>query len=573
LSRILLGRPLRLLAAVFSALLAVAAVAVPLANPAGADTTPSTTSTATPSGGSTITYSGAGTPINLSPSQVDSQIAVHVARTGSANVFGIQGRICKGGAVINNLISFSPGQAGLCVPAPLDASSDAAVPASGLQPAGDAPTNTFADIAITPGAGTTNFAASGLGFANFTCGVGNPCQLVLRESTSDTPGDNYVSFALNYQSAPLAPAAPTASAGDSSALVSWVAPANGFSPITDYVVTPYIGGVAQAPIDTLSTSLSKNITGLTNFTAYTFSVHAVNALGAGAESPQSTPVTPTPAPPVITGAQAGNASVTLTWSAAGGSPTGYSVASIPAGGTCTTTTQLTCVVSPLANNTSYTFVVTANYTGGTAASAAGPVGGVTPLSNFGNVTQTFTLTKPAGQLVIGEACSGATGGPYPDKPYLGAPTVPPGPENCNVTLAPAVYNTGGVYTTSGAIDQVTVRDLRDTDVGWHVDASLTAWNDLPASDTFGACTTGFAPTAAGEGATLPYTQTITAGAAVTPDCSSPTGGYSIAHTVMSGAAGHGLGDSDLNGTVSVNIPVSAHSGTYSAVMTFTLFTG
>ena len=45
---------------------------------------------------------------------------------------------------------------------------------------------------------------------------------------------------------PGAPTAVTAGAGNSSAVVSWTAPANGGSPITSYTVTPFIAGVAQA---------------------------------------------------------------------------------------------------------------------------------------------------------------------------------------------------------------------------------------------------------------------------------------------------------------------------------------
>ena len=560
-SRFLFGRPLRAFGTVMVALLTMALVAIPMISTANADTAPSATTTATPSGSAAVAYSAPGTPLTVFDGQ---PVAVHVARTGTANVFGIQARICKGGADINNLFDFSPGQGGLCAPAPLDAGTDNAVPTSGLQPAGDAPTNTFADVSFTVGAGTTNFAGSGLAFADFTCGVGNPCELVLRESTSDSLGDNYIHFNLNYAAAPTvpaAPAAPTAAPGNTSATVSWVAPADGGSAITDYVVTPYISGVAQTPIDTASTATSKLVTGLTNFTAYTFSVHAVNAIGPGGESLQSAPVTPAPAAPVITGAQAGNGSVILTWSAAGAGPTGYSVTSNPvvappAG--CTNIVALTCTFTGLTNGTSYTFVVTATYAGGTSPSAPGPVGGIAPLSNFGSVTQTFTLTKAPGQLVIGEACAlaaGGTPGPgpgnpaYPDKPYLGIPG-----ENCNVTLGALTLDpSGSFFSTTGNIDPVTVRDQRDTDLGWLVNATLTPWTDA-ALDTFGACSTGFTPAAVGEGAVLPYTQTITPGAAVAPDCTLPTDGYGSTHTVANGAAGHGLGDSDLTGPVLVHVP-------------------
>ena len=338
--------------------------------PVGADTVPSTTTTATPSGGSAVTYTTPGTAVSVFDGQ---SVAVHVARTGTANVFGIQARLCKGGANINNLFDFSPGQSGLCAPGPLDAGTDNAVPTSGLQPAGDAPANTFADVSFTIGAGTTNFSSFGLGFSDFTCGVGNPCELVIRQSTSDTLGDNYIHFNLNYTTAPGppgAPGTPTASAGNTTAQVTWSAPSDdGGSPVTDYVVTPEISGVPQTAVDTGSTNLTFNVTGLTDFTAYTFTVHAVNAYGPGSESSQSNAVTPKPtAPTAVTGIP-GNNQVTVSWTASSPAPTNYTVAGTP-GGSCGPTSSTTCVVTGLTNGTPYTFVVTANYAGGTTVSTA-----------------------------------------------------------------------------------------------------------------------------------------------------------------------------------------------------------
>jgi hypothetical protein len=240
-------------------------------------------------------------------------------------------------------------------------------------------------------------------------------------------------------------------------------------------------------------------------------------------------------------------------------------------------------VTGLTNGTTYQFVVTAHYAGGTSVSAAGPTPGVTPLNNFGTVLQVLTLTRPAGTLQIGEACSGTpvapvTAGPDPAKPWLGASNTTTAPfQTCNVTLGTATYDsTHGFYVSTGAIDQVTVRDQRSSDLGWHVDASLTSWAGTP-SGSFGSCSTGFAPTAAGDGAAPPYTQSTAALPAVAPDCTSTTGGYGSTHTVMQAIAtagpppSGGLGDSELNGTVTVNIPLSAPAGTYSATMSFTLF--
>jgi hypothetical protein len=74
---------------------------------------------------------------------------------------------------------------------------------------------------------------------------------------------------------PGPPTSVTASAGNASASVAFVAPTNnGGSAITGYTVTSSPGGItatgATSPI---------NVTGLTNGTAYTFTVVATNAIG------------------------------------------------------------------------------------------------------------------------------------------------------------------------------------------------------------------------------------------------------------------------------------------------------
>ena len=91
------------------------------------------------------------------------------------------------------------------------------------------------------------------------------------------------------------PAAPTgigATPASGQVAVSWNAPISNGSAITSYAVTPYLGAVAQTPVQVTAPSTSTVITGLTNGTAYTFTVTATNANGTGPDSAASTAITP-----------------------------------------------------------------------------------------------------------------------------------------------------------------------------------------------------------------------------------------------------------------------------------------
>ena len=90
---------------------------------------------------------------------------------------------------------------------------------------------------------------------------------------------------------PSAPSGVVAVGGDHSAALTWLAPADGGSPITSYVITPFIGGVAQSPVPTSSAATSFTVAGLVGATSYTFAVAAVNAVGTGPPSAQSSAVT------------------------------------------------------------------------------------------------------------------------------------------------------------------------------------------------------------------------------------------------------------------------------------------
>src|SRR5207253_2800652 len=118
--------------------------------------------------------------------------------------------------------------------------------------------------------------------------------------------------------APGAPTAVSATAGNAQATISWTAPASdGGSAITSNTEARRAGG-ASATVAGTSTTL----TGLTNGTAYTFRVVATTAVGNSAPSLASNSVTPVapivltaPGAPTAVSARAGNAQATISWTA------------------------------------------------------------------------------------------------------------------------------------------------------------------------------------------------------------------------------------------------------------------
>lgn len=95
---------------------------------------------------------------------------------------------------------------------------------------------------------------------------------------------------------PGAPTGATATAADSQATVSWIAPANnGNATITSYTVTARVNGVSTGITAKTANgnTTSAVVTGLTDGTIYTFTVHATNSKGNGPESVPSNAVTPT----------------------------------------------------------------------------------------------------------------------------------------------------------------------------------------------------------------------------------------------------------------------------------------
>ena len=211
---------------------------------------------------------------------------------------------------------------------------------------------------------------------------------------------------------PGAPTYVTATGAIASATVSWVAPTVGAA-VTSYTVTSSPGAITCS-----SSTTSCVVTGLTAGTSYTFSVTATNSYGTSSASTPSGAVTPTsavPSAPTNVSALAGNATATVSWSAAianGSAIATYTVTSLPAGGSCTTSST-SCVISSLRNGTAYTFSVTATNLVGTGAAsiASNAVTPVAPVPNAptnvvatganAKVTVTWTAATSTGATVTG----------------------------------------------------------------------------------------------------------------------------------------------------------------------------
>lgn len=227
---------------------------------------------------------------------------------------------------------------------------------------------------------TTAVATAGSTFSS--SGIGSIDTLYWQPSEDSTGISVYARTSstnlvrLSFTMAPVAPStptAPTATRGDGQVALTWTAPANGGSAITDYEIdySSDSGTTWSTFSDGLSATASATVTGLTNGTSYVFRIRAVNSAGTSSSSAGSSSVIPAavPAAPTNVVGNLGNAQAAISWTAPstnnGSVITDYTIQYSSNGGTSWSTfthaasAATSATVTGLTNGTSYTFKVAA----------------------------------------------------------------------------------------------------------------------------------------------------------------------------------------------------------------------
>jgi hypothetical protein len=434
---------------------------------------------------------------------------------------------------------------------------------------------------------------------------------------------------------PAAPAITTVTPGDATLAVAFTASAADPA-ITSYTLsaTPQGGG---ATVTQTGASSPINLTGLVNGTTYNLSLTATNSAGT---SPAGTGVgTPAPAPRApVTGftATPGTGKVDLTWVAPTGiAPTGFSLVITPQGGSATTvplpagTTSYSA--TGLAAGTNVSFQLTplhpAPYTAPSSTVSSTPLAAQV-------LIQDITVTRPVGALVLTQVCgaygslaaetaqlgfpaglplapavnsstvaaptaggtaptlgANGTGGSDPVRGQYPYPTLADGtsnatyPTHCGINLGNAQYvrsgaGAGQFFAAEGRLNQVTVVDTRDGDLGWNVVGQVSNFS-AGAGKSFSGSQLGWTPVKTEDTASFidslgnTYDQLAAAGGSIAPN-TAVAAGLSSNRTLISaapfavaGAASStgGLGTAIADARLKLLIPVTAQSGVYTATLT------
>ena len=285
-------------------------------------------------------------------------------------------------------------------------------------------------VVVNAVAGTSTDPTPGYSDSYVITGLTNGTAYTFVVSESNLAGASQTSFASNAvtpavsSTPPSAPTIGVASAGKGTATVTWTVGSDNGAVISDFVITPYIGVTAQAPLTITAGAVgsstdptpnaqdSTTISGLTNGTTYSFTVAATNSGGTGQPSALSNLVTPYTVPSTITigTAVAGSSSATVAWKVGsdGGSAITYFIitpyangvaqatVNVPAvSGSSTSPTQGSSdsfVLSGLVDGTSYSFRVRAVNAAGTSLYSAAS-NTVTPATVTSVLGVSVTLTS------------------------------------------------------------------------------------------------------------------------------------------------------------------------------------
>lgn len=316
-------------------------------------------------------------------------------------------------------------------------------------------------------------------------------------------------------------------------------------------------------------------------------------------------------------------------------PTGYTlnVSPAPSGANPASFTipfvagPITQVVDGLTAGTPYTFSLVPTY----APPNGGPTTTVTGASNNAQVIQQrITVVRPVGQLILTQRCgvNGALAALPADAGFPGFPTALPAvpasadqagttpditpngvfptgagsladavtpdpqfnnypfpspatyPTECGVNLGTATIVSSGplagqYYQANGFINEVTVSDLRDTDLGWEVRGQMSDFvGTVSSTNTIDGDYLGWNPVIQNTTPTTAtgYTQTVAAGPGVLPG----TGVVGAAPGLGSGrrlaiaTENLGLGVAQMDARLRLLIPIASNNDTYTGILNFTV---
>ncbi len=237
-----------------------------------------------------------------------------------------------------------------------------------------------------------------------------------RGSTARGLWSNTVTATPLAAGAAAAPTGFTATAGSGQVDLAWTAPSG---TITKYQVRQGTGDpVVWGAWADITGTTSHTVTGLTGGTAYSFQVRAVtgtSVLGAMSATASATPTAPLPGVPGNVAAAAGDAQVTLSWTAPGGTITGYEYQQRVEGTlwpddwtSIENSASLTeYAVTGLTNGTTYEFHLAAVNTSGSSAPSAAV--SATPLASGAPVAPTgLTATAGGSSVTLNWTAPGGT---------------------------------------------------------------------------------------------------------------------------------------------------------------------